>query len=212
MTDGRGVSGLGGRGLWWALLGAGVLGLLAASLGWWVTDRLEADNDFCTTCHLEPGLPLHQQIRRDFDAPAPNSLAAVHARTPLDARDGRAFRCIDCHGGHDFPSRLRVKVLAAKDAFWYAVGHFGEPTHMTWPLLDGDCRQCHARFDERDSPIWEAPRFHELPVHNVELGVDCVQCHTVHDPGGNPDAYFLHAQPLRSQCARCHAEYQEDPG
>ena len=212
MKGARGVSGLGRGGLWRALLGVGALGLLAAPLGWWGTDRLEEDNDFCNACHLEPGLPLHQQIRDNFDTRAPGSLAAVHALAPLESRGGRAFRCLDCHGGHAFGSRLRVKVLAAKAAFWYVVGRFDEPTEMAWPLRDGDCRQCHAGFDESGSPEWKAPRFHELSVHNVELGVDCVECHTVHDLGGNPDAYFLRAQPLRSQCARCHAEYQEDAG
>jgi len=197
---------------WRLLLGAGALGLLAAPLGWWGTDRLEEDNDFCNACHLEPGLPLHQVIRENFDAPLPASLAAVHAVSPLESRGGRAVRCIDCHGGHDFPSRLRVKALAAKDAFWYVVGHFDEPTEMAWPLLDGDCQQCHPGFDESEVDPWEAPRFHQLAVHNVELGVDCVECHTVHDLGGNPDAYFLRAQPLRSQCARCHAEFEEDAG
>ncbi|MFP8876801.1 MAG: hypothetical protein VCB99_07765 [Myxococcota bacterium] len=209
MACAGGSSGYGGRGPWGALLGAALAAGLMAPLGWWATDRLEADNDFCNACHLEPGLPLHEQIRRDFDAARPASLATVHALSPVEDREDSAFRCIDCHGGQGFGGRLRVKALAAKDAFWYVVGHFEEPTQMAWPLLDADCRQCHGRFDESDSPAWEAPRFHQRSVHNVDLGVDCVECHSVHELGGNSDAYFLRAQPLRSQCARCHAEYQE---
>ena len=68
MADAGGQAGQGGRGPWGVLLLAALAGLMMAPLGWWVTDRLEADNDFCNACHLEPGLPLHEQIRRDFDA------------------------------------------------------------------------------------------------------------------------------------------------
>ena len=80
---------------------------------------------------------------------------------------------------------------------------------MAWPLEDRDCTKCHASFDESEEPDWAPARFHQLPVHNVELGVDCVECHEVHQAGGNPDAYFLRAFWVRSQCARCHVEYEE---
>ena len=102
-----------------------------------------------------------------------------------------------------------MKVLAAKDTFWWLTGRFDEPDHMAWPLTDGDCAKCHGRFDESDFADWESPRFHQLAVHNVDLGVDCVTCHPVHETGGNADAYFLHAKHVRSQCARCHAEYAD---
>jgi hypothetical protein len=105
--------------------------------------------------------------------------------------------------------RTRVKLLAAKDGFWYAVGHFEEPTHMRWPLHDEDCAQCHPDFDTSPPAAWEAPRFHQLPVHNVELRVGCVECHLAHDEGGDPQAWFLHAPRVRSQCARCHPEFEE---
>jgi len=40
--------------------------------GWVVSDRLEQRNDFCNACHLPDGTPLHQQLRRDFDAARPD--------------------------------------------------------------------------------------------------------------------------------------------
>jgi hypothetical protein len=58
-------------------------------------------------------------------------------------------------------------------------------------------------------------RFHEIAVHNVDLGVDCVACHLVHVPGGNPQASFLHAEPVRAECALCHQRFEifeEDQG
>jgi hypothetical protein len=174
-----------------------------------VTDVLEQQNDFCNACHLEPGVPLHIDVRRDFDAPRAQSLAGLHGQA---REDGRDFRCIDCHGGVSLPGRARVKALAAKDAFWYVVGHFEEPDGMRWPLWDEDCRQCHEDFDESEPQSWERPRFHQLAVHNVKLGLGCVECHLSHRPGGDPNAQFLHVRHVRSQCARCHSEFEEGEG
>jgi len=181
-------------------------GALTAPLVWVVSDRVEQDNDFCNACHLEPGVPLHIDIRDDFGRVPPTSLAAAHGSARFD---GREFRCIDCHGGTSLPGRVRVKALAAKDAFWFAVGRFEEPTEMRWPLWDEDCLKCHERFEEATSESWETPRFHELPVHNVELGIACVECHGSHMGDGNPEAHFVRTPAVRTQCARCHAEFGE---
>jgi hypothetical protein len=184
-------------------LGAGL-----GAAGWWVTDLLERDDDFCNACHLSEDVPLHIEIRRDFDARPPASLAAAHAAAAVRAREREpAFRCIDCHGGASAIGRLRVKALAAKDAFWYVVGRFEEPTHMAWPLWDEDCRRCHAEYSVRGGGL--GPAFHELAVHNVELGVDCVECHLAHESGGQADFHFLHSAHVRRQCARCHPEFEE---
>jgi len=191
-----------------ALVAATAAAALCAPVGWVVTDRLERDNDFCNACHLEPGVPLHEQVRADFDArPAP-TLASAHAVADVAGRDD-GFRCIDCHGGTSLVGRARVKALAAKDAFWYVVGSFEEPDGMRWPLWDEDCRKCHATFDESPASNWQSPRFHQVPLHNVDLGVDCVSCHVAHDTGGNADAAFIHAASVRVECARCHPEFEE---
>jgi hypothetical protein len=189
------------------------MGVVAASVGWLVTDRLERDNDFCNACHLTPATPLHLEIRRGFDAAPPASLAGAHGAALVEARSGEdaAFRCIDCHGGASLAGRARVKLLAALDGFWYVTGRFDEPRHMAWPLWDEDCSKCHASFDATPSESWQTPRFHELAVHNVDLSVRCVECHQVHEPGGNAEAHFLRAEHVRTQCARCHMEFEEDP-
>jgi nitrate/TMAO reductase-like tetraheme cytochrome c subunit len=189
-------------------LAAGVFALVSAPLGWTVTDRLERDNDFCNACHLESGTPLHAEVRAAFDARPAATLAAAHAGVRIEGRED-GFRCIDCHGGASLVGRARVKVLAAKDAFWYVVGSFEEPDGMRWPLWDEDCRKCHEAFDEAPASTWQSPRFHQVPLHNVELGVDCVRCHRVHDAGGNTSAHFIHADSVRVECARCHPEFEE---
>ena len=190
----------------WLVL-AIVAGAASIATGWLVTDHLEQDNDFCNACHLDSGVVLHRDIRLDFDEVPAMRLAAAHA----SAADG-PFRCIDCHGGVSFAGRARVKALAAKDAFFYVAGRFEEPDHMRWPLWDEDCAQCHPSFEESDPRAGEATRFHQLGVHNVELGVDCVECHLSHERVGGDAPYHLQVTQARAQCARCHAEFEEDAG
>ena len=185
-----------------------VAGAVGAPSGWWITDRLEQANDFCNACHLEAGVRLHAGQRRDFDARPPLSLAGAHGAARVAGREDPAFRCIDCHGGTEALGRSRVKLLSAKDAFWYALGRFDEPEGMRWPLWDADCAKCHASFEEREGA--PNPRFHELAVHNHELGMECVACHLVHEGGGLAEADFLHPKHVRSRCAECHREFEEE--
>ena len=203
------------RRLWVLGMGA-VLGMVLLLVGWGVADHLEQDNDFCTSCHLEPGVPLHLEIRQNFDALPTSSLASLHAgvevgeRVAADgvSRDSADFRCIDCHGGASWTGRLRVKALAGLDLFWYVVGRFEEPTEMAWPLWDEDCQKCHVNFSDDRSSEWKTRPFHALASHNVDLGVDCVECHRSHDFEGDPEYYHLNASWVRSQCARCHSAFE----
>lgn len=183
--------------------------MVLAPAGWVVSDRLEQSNDFCNACHLEPGRPLHDRIRGDFDARPPANLAAAHAHAGNRDRDDGAFRCIDCHGGVGLVGRARVKALAAKDAFWYAAGRFEEPDSMRWPLRDEDCAKCHTKFEGRAAGADGAQPFHAVSVHNVRFEVRCVECHVSHETGVNPQARFMDASRLRPLCARCHPEFSE---
>jgi len=198
------------------LQGSAIVALAAATLGaslgvagWAVTDHLEQDDDFCNACHVSVGMPLHREIRRDFDARPATSLAGAHAASGSTLRAHGALRCIDCHGGASLLGRARVKALAAKDAFFYAAGRFEEPRSMRWPLWDEDCRQCHASFEARSDASGRSPGFHELAVHNAALGVGCVECHRAHATRVDRSAYFLDTQVVRAQCARCHSEFAQ---
>jgi Cytochrome c3 len=190
---------------------AAALAALAAPLGWWGTDRLEENDAFCTSCHLASGAPLHRDNASDFAARPPLSLAAAHAQAGNDGRADGALRCIDCHGGTGVTGRARVKLLSLRDGLVYLSGRFDEPHGMTWPLRDDDCRKCHAEFASAAAApeSWESPAFHALAVHNRELGVGCVACHAAHERGGLADRNFLHPEPVRAECARCHPELGE---
>ncbi len=187
------------------------IGLVAAGLaaaGWLTTDALEANNDFCTSCHLPSGARLHAEIRRGFDARPAQDLAGVHGRSLHDAGSGpRAFRCVDCHGGVGWGGRVRVKALAARDAMVWLAGAFDEPDHMKYPLGEADCGQCHRGFDPEQGIDAVALRFHGLAVHNADLGVKCVECHAVHEGGGDASIFYMEAAHVREQCERCHSEF-----
>ncbi len=200
------------RGPLLALTIAAAAGIVLTPVAWTVSDRLEQDNDFCLGCHLAPGIRLHAAIGSDFEREPPASLASLHASVGVEAGEDGGFRCIDCHGGASWAGRARVKLLAAKDAFWYATGRFTEPAAMAWPLWDEDCLQCHEAFGGAPSQPWETPRFHEVAMHNENLGVDCVECHRAHDSAVDPEAAFLRASWVQTQCARCHSEFVDEDG
>lgn len=197
------------RTLGWLALASAVVVLVAGPLGWVVTDRLEQRNDFCNACHLPNGAPLHAGLRRAFDAAPPVDLASAHAVAAREQGDA-PFRCFDCHQGTGFLGRAQVKLLAAKDAFWYLTGRFEEPTQMRYPLEDADCAKCHPSYPESEARAagaegWSRP-FHAIAVHNADFALSCVECHQAHERGGIPAAYFLRADALIKTCARCHSE------
>jgi nitrate/TMAO reductase-like tetraheme cytochrome c subunit len=187
------------------LLAAAALGLVGlGAVSWSASDRVERENSFCLSCHLTPEVRLHDAVGRDFAERPPASLAARHAEAEAD------FRCIDCHGGTSWPGRLRVKLSAASDAFWYVSGHFDEPDRMTTPLWDEDCRKCHPSLGEKHARDWDSISFHEVVAHRENLGVACVDCHRVHDTDVDPEASFLHAGHVREQCASCHSDFRDE--
>ncbi len=191
------------------VIALGLLGaVIAAPTGWFVTDHLEQDDEFCVSCHLTAETPLHEHKLADFRGRPAVSLVAAHAVAGNEAAADGAFRCIDCHGGVGLVGRARVKALSAKDAFWYVVGRFDEPDQMHWPLWDQDCTQCHATYTAT-APEGADPLFHEIAEHNAELGVDCVECHLSHDTEALASHYYVVPGPVRTQCARCHPEFEE---
>ena len=62
-------------------------GLVLAPLGWAISDRLEAHNEFCVSCHLPDGQPLHDAKGARFEARPAANLAAAHRVAEPD------FRC-----------------------------------------------------------------------------------------------------------------------
>jgi hypothetical protein len=175
-----------------------VLGGAAAPLGWFGSDWLERNDEFCVACHLSENVPLHEAKLEEFRAdPAANLVAAHRA-----AEEG--LGCIDCHGGASFVNKLRVKTVAARDAAKWLIGSFDEPDHMKHPLWDEDCRQCHRTY----APAREDD-FHALADHNVvDFDHRCVGCHRAHPTQGvSADLDFLDQDVVLPICRNCHEEF-----
>ena len=192
---------------------AALAAAVAAPAGWLASDALERRNDFCNACHVEEGVPLHIAIRRDFDSRPPRTLAGLHAERLERQRGGAAaMRCIECHGGVGFADRLRVKALAARDAFVYfrarsgLGGHLWGPRPRRHPLRDPGCRQCHPTRLDDEAEVGRSGRFHGLGVHESGVGVACVECHDSHERSGRASYYYLRPQHVRDRCAQCHSE------
>ena len=181
------------RGDW---LGLAVVVLALAPAGWLFTDLLESHDEFCTSCHLE-GAPLHDAKRREFESVPAVNLASAHF-----AHD-REFRCITCHRGASFANRVRVKLLAARDAAVYLTGRFDEPKAMAHPLWREDCVQCHTTYEPK-----RGDAFHAIEVHNLpKFALNCVQCHEAHPTGRSADQAFLDREALVAACRNCHEEF-----
>ncbi|MEE2703091.1 MAG: hypothetical protein VX614_03615 [Myxococcota bacterium] len=173
-----------------------VFALVIGIASWVVSDRLESDNRFCVACHLDSATPLHEKKSLDLRSDPPRSLVAAHRASRED------FRCIDCHRGTGSLGRIRVKLVAARDAASYLIGRFREPERMRHPLWDSDCLKCHTSVAGAD-----AGAFHGVEVHNVEFPFACVECHTSHSGQGDPELQFLDQQEVLPICQECHEEY-----
>ncbi len=191
-----------------SVLVLGVVLVTAGPAGWVTTDVLERENDFCNACHIEGDVPLHIDIRHDMDNRPPRSLAALHAeRVPAWRPDDPVMRCFDCHSGTGLVGRTRIKAIAARDLGVWLIGRAEEPTHLSVAIVDRDCTKCHERFVEQASTR-PRPAFHSLPIHAADLGVDCVQCHPVHEADVDPKFHFLAIARVQAECAHCHSDFE----
>ena len=169
-----------------------------------MSDRFERRNDFCTSCHLPDGTPLHEALREDFDRVIPVSLAGAHGRGWVETREDSAFRCIDCHGGAGAVERTRVKATAAWDALRYLAGHYREPDAMPFDLSKELCLTCHPTFRGSAAPGFNVEAYHGAPGHDEADAPVCVSCHAVHERGASRIVYFLSRERVERQCQQCH--------
>lgn len=178
-----------------ALLVGLAVGLPLLSLG--VLVQKERDDRFCVACHL------HEEKFNRFQGSAPQDLAGAHhyAKSPL--------RCIDCHGGADFPMRFQVWALAGLDTVRFLVGQYREPESMRLPLRDKECKQCHdpiirRTMEEEEATEGRGDTFHAIGEHRT-VKTPCVACHTSHTKG-EARFQFLDRQRILPICRDCHQE------
>ena len=128
-TDRRGRAATVRRTLAWGVAAlAGLAVFVPLFFFVWLAAK-ERDNNFCVSCHL------HEEKFKRF-----TSVPLTDLTGPHHAKD---VRCIDCHGGADFPMRLRVWTVAGIDTLRYLVGRYREPDQMRLPLRSKECSRCH---------------------------------------------------------------------
>lgn len=158
-------------------------------------ERMEENNRFCIACHLNENNPLHGEKFNDFIKNDPVNLAGLHV-----VRDQEGdFKCIDCHRGADIKSRIKIKLLSARDALIYLFGDSKEPEYLKVPLQDGDCLQCHPVYKPKNSED-----YHALLDHARDVPIKCIECHISHKKGGIKELYFLDEETVLPLCRKCH--------
>jgi len=179
----------------WLLAGMPVLGVAMFWVGMVVTDHLEQDNTFCTSCHL------HEEKFRQFH-PVQGQRLTLAAAHNIDG--ALNVKCIDCHIGATFTDKVIIKAIAARDTVAYLVGAFQEPDDLRHPLGNRTCLKCHTtggRNPEDDKA------FHHATYH-FNMPLLCDQCHTVH-PQANASTRFLRPQVVQPLCQECHARIEQ---
>lgn len=187
------------------------IGLVLGVVSWGVSDHYEAQNEFCTACHLPDGTALHLETRELFERVVPVNLAGVHGRGWVEDREDEDFRCIDCHAGTGPVERTKVKLLAARDAVRYALGSFEEPDGMPFELSPETCLGCHPTFRHSAAPGWTVQSYHGRPEHDAADAPRCVTCHAVHEQDGDAFAYFMSRPRVDARCRACHEGGQARP-
>jgi len=160
----------------------------------------DEDNQFCVSCHL------HQKHMDGMTTLPASTLAAAHHGAKDKAQHPE--RCFTCHSGEGMAGWTQVTVLSAWDAARWVVGDRHEPTTMRLPITNAACLKCHAT-DLRNFPRDEN-KFHGLSDHR-RVGIACVSCHQVHDPGPQ-DNTFLDDANVRAQCQKCHRDLEDSGG
>jgi len=173
------------------LVGLPLLGAATFGAGIVVTDHLEDNNTFCTSCH-----PLHEKKFAEFHPVQGQrvTLAAAH-----NLEGDKHVKCIECHIGATVTDKMVIKAIAARDTVAYFLGQFQEPTHLRYALGNRTCLKCHATGGQNPE---QEDAFHNT-AHHHNMPLICYECHTVHPPATTATRFLQHntVQPL---CDACH--------
>jgi len=157
--------------------------------------RLETDDAFCASCHVEPETTYYQA---SLNAAKATTLAAFHA--------GEDTRGIDCHSRLWIPGRLWAQWGGLQNLLAFRAGVYNDPSVTPRPVGDSGCSKCHVDL------AWVSERpghYHspELRRHWRAVGGPantCEACHTSHEVVASPGGHFMDAELIEVQCDSCH--------
>lgn len=173
----------------------GMVGFVLVASVYTIGVRLEANDGFCASCHVEPETTYYQESLRLDQAP---TLAAFHA--------GERTRCIDCHSRRWIPGRLWAHFGAFQNLVVYLSGRYRGPAVTTRPVGDSGCSKCHSDL----TWVSERPGHYHSPWLRKswrEAGGPantCEACHPSHDMLAFEPDRFMDADLIEVQCDACH--------
>jgi hypothetical protein len=157
--------------------------------------RLETNDSFCASCHVEPETTYYQASLKPAEA---TTLAAFHA--------GEGTRCIDCHSRRWVPGRIWAQLGGLQNFLAFRSGKHTNPAVTTRPVGDGGCSKCHGDL------TWVSER----PGHYHSPGLrrrwraangpanTCEACHSSHEAIAPASDHFMEAEQIEIQCDACH--------
>ncbi len=176
------------------LLLAAVIFILASGV-YTTAVRLEANDSFCASCHVEPETTYYQASLNPNEA---TTLAVFHA--------GTQTRCIDCHSRRWIPGRVWAHWGGLQNLLAYRSGNYTSPSVTTRPVGEGGCTKCHSDL----TWVSERPAHYHSPwLRGRWRAADgpantCQACHPSHQPVAPADKRFMDAGHIESQCNACH--------
>ena len=179
----------------WGLRWLGVVGFALAASLYTVGMRLESNDTFCASCHVEPeGTYFNQSLR----STQPVALAAFHA--------GKNTHCIDCHSRKWLPGRLWAQWGGLQNLLAYRSGHYRSPSVTTRPVGDDGCSKCHSDV----TWVSERPGHYHSPWLRQRWRLaggpmnTCEVCHPSHTVVTNESDRFMDIDRIETQCDACH--------
>jgi hypothetical protein len=172
-----------------------VVGFVLVTCVYTVGLRLESNDAFCASCHVEPETTYYQASLKPQIA---NTLAAFHA--------GENTLCIDCHSRKWIPGRLWAQWGGLQNLLSYLSGSYRDPSETTRPVGDSGCSKCHSDL------TWVSER----PGHYHSPGMrwrwrsaggpanTCEACHPSHEPVGSLAERFMEIDLIEAKCDACH--------
>jgi hypothetical protein len=100
-----------------------VVGFILTASAHVIGVRLEADDAFCASCHVEPETAYYEDSLKPAEA---DRLAAFHA--------GAGTRCVDCHSRRWIPGRLWAQLGGLQNLLAYWSGNYTSPNVTTRPV------------------------------------------------------------------------------
>jgi NapC/NirT cytochrome c family, N-terminal region len=173
----------------------GVVGFVLAAGVYMTGIRLESNDSFCASCHVEPETTYYEASLKPAEA---TTLATFHA--------GEETRCIDCHSRRWIPGRIWAQLGGLQNFLAFRSGEYADPSVITRPVGDGGCSKCHSDL------TWVSER----PGHYHSPGLrrswraaggpvnTCEACHPSHEAVAPASDNFMETEQIEAQCDACH--------